>query len=365
MSGDDAGRRRDGNSASTELQGESGGGDGERIEAVVDRLRELRTDDERRRRSTEEGVLLDQMAEVEERLLAFGRALGGDPDDASELPFTEEAGRDGMPEPLYVRHDRTLLNQITSWLLQDQHIGLISPYGTGKTALREILERDLGQREEFAVASVKNPLETTPRALYERVLRTAADAGYRIDPDDYWQVRDGIPWATGEAKRAVGEVADAARDDGVTLLVLIDELEDLPEDLLSALQVTGDAGVRLFVSGTPAGKERLSDVKATLDSRLRYYEGIEPFGPEDVDEYVARSLSYFRGEEYDGGSQDLFTPAAVADVHERTGGNPREVRLECRELFTRAAFVWYRTGRDIERINVTPELRHGRFGMER
>jgi hypothetical protein len=41
------------------------------------------------------------------------------------------------------------------------------------------------------------------------------------------------------------------------------------------------------------------------------------------------------------------------------------VRIECRELFTRAAFVWYRTGQEIDRVQITPDLRHRRFGMGR
>lgn len=339
---------------------------GKRVGAVVERLRELREQDAARRRSRSEGVVLDQLDEVENRLLAFGRALGGDPDEVSDLPFTEEAGMDAMPEPLYVRHDPELINQVTSWLLQDSHIGLVSPYGTGKTAFREILRRDLAAREDFVVTAIDNPQETTPRGLYEAVIVGCREAGYEIDPEPYWQVRNGIPWATDETKRAVREVTRAAREDGVSVLLIVDEMEDVPERLLAPLQVAGDAGVRLFLTGTPPGRERLADVRATLDSRLRYYEGIDPFSPADVAEYVTRSLAYFRGEPVDTGAlPELFTPAAIADIHERTGGNPREVRLECRELFTRAAFVWYRTGQDVERIQITPELRHRRFGMGR
>ncbi len=352
-----------GPTGATGRQGSVAEGDGRRVGSVVEELRSPDRDDEQRRLSTGEGVLLDRLDDVESRLLAFGRALGGDPDDVSDLPFTEEAELDGMPEPLYVRHDRTLLDQVTSWLLQDQHIGLVSPYGTGKTAFREILRRDLGEREDFVVAYVKNASETTPRGLYERILRAAFEVGYEIDTADYWQVNDGIPWATDETKQAVEEVTEAVRADGKTILLVVDELEDLPESLLSALQVAGDAGVRLFLSGTPEGKERLADARTTLDSRVRFYEGIDPFGPDEVAEYVERSLAYFRGEPYEGQSQRLFTPAAIEDIHERTGGNPREVRLECRDLFTRAGFVWHRSGQDVERIRVTPELRHRQFAM--
>jgi len=338
--------------------------DGERVGDVVARLRDLKADDEKRHTERSDGVLLDQLAEVEQRLLSFGEALGGEPGEVTDLPFTEEASLDQMPEPLYVRHDTEMLNQVTAWLLQDQHIGLVSPYGTGKTAFREIVRRDLGKHEEFVVAHLDNPRETTPRKLYATALTAAAEAGYPIDSEAYEQVRDGVPWVTEEAKEATRDVVREIREDGKTLLLIVDEIEVLPEELLSTIQVAGDSGVRLFLMGTPEGKRRVAELRGTLDSRLRYYEGIDPFDPDDIAEYVGRSMAHFRGEAYDGEESTLFTRAAIEDIHERTEGVPREVRIECRELFIRAAFVWYRTGQDIERIKVTPELRHRRFGME-
>jgi len=337
--------------------------DAQQIGELVERLREFR--DPHQSDPASDGVLIDQLEEVEQRLLAFGRALGGDPDDVTDLPFTEEAALHSMPEPLYVRHDREMLNQITSWLLQDQHIGLISPYGTGKTAFREIVRRDLGNHDDFVVAFLDNPEQTTPRKLYATALEAAYDAGYRIDTSEFRQVRDGIPWVTEDTKAAVSAIVDMIRDDGGTLLLVIDEIEVLPEELMSTIQVAGDTGVRLFLLGTPEGKRRLAELRGTLDSRLRYYEGIDPFDPKHVSEYIARSIAYFRGEEFDGTRPGLFTEDAIKDIQRRTGGVPREVRIECRELFTRAAFVWYRTGQDIDRIKITPELRHRRFGMGR
>jgi len=344
-------------------RGHDGDDGGRRAEEVVDRFEQLRSEAEQRRETADEGVLLDQLDSVEERLIAFGRALGGDIDSVAELPFTEEAKTDGMPEPLYVRHDTEMLNQVTSWLLQNQHIGLVSPYGTGKSAVREIVLRDLQQYEQFIVAHLENPRETTPRQLYQTILEETMGEGYELDTDQYWQTRDGIPWATEEARDAVYELSRKVRAEDRTILLLVDEIEVLPEELLSPLQVAGDAGVRLFLLGTPDGKERIARLRGTLDSRLRYYEGIDPFSPTDIEEYIARSLAYFRGEPFEGQGQDLFTPAAIKDVHERTDGIPREVRIECRELFTRAAFVWHRTGQSIDRVQITPQLRHRRFGM--
>ena len=312
----------------------------------------------------QEGIISSRLTEVEPALLSFGRALGGDPESLSDLPFTEEANTDRMPEPLYVRHDGEMLTQITSWLLQGQHIGLISKYGTGKTALREIATRDLGRRDDFVVSALENPNATTERGLYEGILKDAYAAGYQIDRSNYWQVRNGIPWATAETREAVAEVAAAAREDGVTILLVVDEIEDLPTELLSPLQTAGDFGVRLFLTGTPEGKQRLVEFRDTLDSRLRYYVGIDPFSPSDVAEYIARSVAYFRDEPYEGQDPPLFTAEAIMDIHERTDGNPRQVRLECMDLFARAAFVWHRAGADIERINITPALRDRSIAMD-
>lgn len=338
--------------------------DGQTVKEMMDRLEDLRAEEDDRSTTAENGVLLDQLESVEGRLLAFGNELGGDPDDVTDLPFTEEAGIDHMPEPLYVRHDTEMLNQVTSWILQDQHIGLVSPYGTGKSAFREIVLRDLSKHDEFVVTHLDNPRETTPRSLYQTILEAAYAAGYSVNPGRYSQVRNGIPWVTEEAKQAVHELVGQVREDDKTLLLIVDEIEVLTADLLSPLQVAGDAGVRLFLTGTPEGKHHVAEIRETLDSRLRYYEHIDPFAPEDIAEYIARSLAYFRDEPYNDQAPDLFTREAIADIRERTGGNPRAVRIECRELFTRAGFVWHRTGQDIDRIQVTPELRHRRFGMD-
>jgi type II secretory pathway predicted ATPase ExeA len=346
-------------------RGHGGDDGGKRASEVVDRFEQLRDAADERSESATDGILLDQLDSVEERLLAFGRALGGEIDSVAELPFTEEATTDGMPEPLYVRHDTEMLNQVTSWLLQDQHIGLVSPYGTGKSAFREIVLRDLHAYDRFLVAPLQNPRETTPRQLYRTIIEEAQVDGYSIDTDKYRQTRNGIPWATEETRKAVYEIARKVRADDRTILLLTDEIEVLPEELLSPLQVAGDAGIRLFLLGTPEGKQRIAQLRGTLDSRLRYYEGIDPFSPADIAEYISRSLSYFRGKSFEGQDQSLFTAAAIEDIHERTGGTPREVRIECRELFTRAAFVWHRTGQSIDRVQVTPQLRHQRFGMDR
>lgn len=338
--------------------------DGGGVDEIVSALQDIQDGDgDDKDELLPDGIIQNRLTEVQSMLLEFGKAIGGDPKTVQDLPFTEEARRDGMPEPLYVRHDDAMLDQVTSWLLQGQHIGLISPYGTGKSAFREIVRRDLGNHDSFIVTSLANAQQTTTRKLFETIIRAGTDAGYEIDEDDYWQVRNGIPWSTEGAKQAVAEISEKVQADNKKILLVIDEMEDFDPDLLAPLQTAADAGVRLFLLGTPDAANLLKDTRETLTSRLRFYEQIATFDPDDIDEYIARSLAYFRGNEYNGQDQNLYTRDAVVDIHKRTGGNPREVRLECRELFVRAGFIWYRTDCDLDRLNITPALRHRKLAL--
>lgn len=309
------------------------------------------------------GVITEYMEQVKPALLAYGRDLGGDPDTVSDLPFSEEADKDGMPEELYVRHDQAIIHETATSLMNDQHVGVISPYGTGKTALREIVRRDLGNHPNFILAYLENADNTTPRQLYELAGRAALADGYSLDADEFSQMRDGLPWATDELKRGVRQLVERADADGRTVVLLVDEIEDFPADLLPTLQTAGDVGVRLFLLGTPTGKDRLEDLRDTLNSRVKWQDGIKPFEPDDVAEYIARSLAYYRGDEYDDGYPiEPFTDDAVQAIHQRTDGNPRDVRLECSDALAKGAIYWAQRGKnddfEINRNIVTASIKN-------
>lgn len=302
------------------------------------------------------GPLASRLADIRPILLAFARALGGDPDDLSDLPFTETAGTDAMPEPLYVRHDEAMLQWVVDRLVAREHVGLCSDPGTGKTTLVRILERELGTRDDFVVASVDDPETVTPRGVAERVLRAASAEGYTVNPESYWQVDDGVPWNEAEIGRAVWEVtADATADDTRVLLV-VDECENLSPALREQLRTVADAGVRLFMLGTPAARPAFEELDESLAAPLNVYDGIDTFDAEDVAEYTARSLASLRDEEYDRTPSGLFSGDTIHHVAGETGGNPRAVRVSCLDLFTRAAFVWHDLDVDAERVTITPEL---------
>lgn len=294
------------------------------------------------------GVISDHMEKVEPALLQYGEFLGGDIDSLDDLPFSEEADKDGMPEPLYVRHDKAVVHDTAVSLLNGHHLGLISPYGTGKTALREIFLRDIGEdKEGFITTFLENPGDTTSRQLYVTVLKKALDQGYKIDTSRYEQIRNGVPWKTDEAKKALRRIVNKAEDNNEKLILIIDEIEDFPKDLMPALQTIGDIGVRLFIMGTPEGKERLKKIRDTLDSRIKWYDNrISPFSQDDINEYIGRSMAYFRGEEYnDDYPIDPFTDETIEKIYEKTNGNPRDVRLECADALAKGAIAWLKSGK--------------------
>lgn len=302
------------------------------------------------------GPLAGRLADIRPICMAFARALGGDPDDLSDLPFTSVPGAGAMPEPLYVRHDEAMLDWVVQRLVEREHVGLSSDPGTGKTTLREILKRELGARDDFVVASVDDPGSVTPRGLAERILRAANAEGYAIDPENYWQVDDGVPWNEDEIGRAVWEVTAAATAEETRVLLVVDECEHLSPALREQLRSVADAGVRLFLLGTPAARPAFGSLDDALAAPLNSYDGIDTFDAEDVAEYTSRSLAFLRGEEYERTPSGLFSGATIHHVAGETGGNPRAVRRTCLDLFTRAAFVWHDLGVDVERVTITPEL---------
>ncbi len=283
-------------------------------------------------------ILEDRSRASRDAELRLADALGGAPETTADLPFRESEDRP-VPPSVYVRHDPEMLRNVARWL-GDFHVGLISPLGSGKTTIREVVEREFDGR--FVIAGLgRDNSQTTERNLYETLVRAGLEAGYEIDADRYGQLRDGVPWSTKEAQRAVEEVVERVRADGRELVFIVDQLESFPERLYEPLQAVGDQGVRLLVMGRPEGRERLRETAPALYSRINFHEeAIAPFGPDHVAEYVDRWLHHLRGESYDADTPpnpDLFTEAACATIAEETGGNPRLVRRVCRRTFADAA----------------------------
>jgi hypothetical protein len=282
-------------------------------------------------------ILEDRSRASRDAELQLADALGGTVRTTEDLPFRESEDR-GVPAPVYVRHDPEMLRNVARWL-GDFHVGLISPLGSGKTTIREVVRREFSDR--FVIAQLgRDNSKTTERNLYATLVRAGLDAGYELDASRYGQLREGVPWSTKEAQLAVEEMVETVRADGRELVFIADQLESFPEHLYDPLQAVGDQGVRLLVMGRPEGRETLRTAAPALYSRINFHEQeIRPFETDHVAEYVDRWFHYLRGEPYerDDPAPELFTEEACRAVVEATGGNPRLVRRVCQRAFSRAA----------------------------
>lgn len=299
---------------------------------------------------------------LEPVLMDFGDALGGDPDGLEDVPFTEGTA-ERLPASLFVAHDRTALELATEWLGDGVHVGITSDAGSGKSAFRANVERELRPHGDYVAASV-DLATATERRIHERLVRACQRRGYEVDPDDYWEVADGIPWTMDGIRQAVADVVDQATADGRTVYLLVDSFEHATDAHFDALRAVADAGVRLFVLGRSESRFRRNELAGDLGGEMKVLDGFEGFDERDVAEYCARSMARFRGEEFDGNPSGLFSGDAISFVAEQTGGNPRAVRLACLDLFTRAAYAWHRSDADIDRVTITSELMEQELDFE-
>lgn len=299
-------------------------------------------------------ALRERLEILEPVLMAFGDALGGDPGGLADMPFTENTA-ERLPASLFVAHDRTMLELVTEWLGGGFHVGITSDAGSGKSALRANVERELRPHGDFVVASVDLGA-ATERRVYERILRACQASGYEVDPDDYWEVADGIPWTMDGTRRAVADVTEQATADGRTVYLLVDGFEDGADAHRDSLRAVADADVRLFVLGRSESRFTRNELAGDLGGEMKVLDGFEGFDERNVAEYCARSMARFRGEEFDGTPSGLFSGDAISYIAERTDGNPRAVRLACLDLFTRAAYAWRQSDAEIGEVTITSAL---------
>lgn len=279
--------------------------------------------------------------------------------------FEETAEVDGMPAELFVRHDLALVNKIDRHLGKAS-VGLTSPYGSGKTALREILLRELSATSEYVMVHIGGGASETKRGILARGLRALLAEGYEFDADEYGQIVDGIPWKTEEVLGALRQITEEVERGHVTrggetvkqkVIIIADQIEKYDKEQLEALQNLNDIGIRLLIMGVPEGKENVRENKPALHTRTYWLDDrIDPFKREHVAEYIARSLAYATDSSFDGEiDTGPFTEEAITEITERTSGNPRLVRFACLYALEVAAAEWDTQDVDAEDMPVIVE----------
>ncbi|MCP4904512.1 MAG: AAA family ATPase [bacterium] len=201
-------------------------------------------------------------------------------------------------------------------------ISITGEVGTGKTTLcRTLLERLDGEVE---VAFLFNPSRSALELLQS--ICTEFD----------------LP-AEGLARRSLMTQLDRflveQKRVGRRVLLIIDEAQTLSENtleqvrLLSNLETSREKLIQILLLGQPELDRKLDDRGLRqLRQRISVRWKLEPLAAAETRAYVRHRLAVAAGE-----PKDLFSEAALREVHRRTGGIPRLVNQLC----DRALLVGY------------------------
>lgn len=258
-------------------------------------------------------------------------------------PFAAET----MPDrQVAVDVNEELMQEVASHILNRAgHVSIIDQHGAGKSHFRDLVYDSLDERRDhFRVARIREVESITTRRTYVRLLEELREY------DDI-EVPAQLPHPTDEVRGVVEAVAEQLEALDVACIVQVDQMEDVATDtnrfeqLLAALQSIGDLGDErpvflLFLFGTPAAGDRISELRETLASRMIAEDRqLDRFGIEETEELIGRWLAWARNEAYsDGYPIDPFAPATVRalldDLEDRT---PRAVRQRCYHAYRAGA----------------------------
>lgn len=118
--------------------------------------------------------------------------------------------------------------------------------------------------------------------------------------------------------------------EGRRCLVIVDEAQNLGVDgleeirLLSNLQAENKPLVQFVLAGQPQLRARIRDPRLSqFAQRVTASYHLGPLSREETGEYIAHRLKM------SGGSPDVFTEDAIAEIFRRSGGIPRVINLLC------------------------------------
>jgi general secretion pathway protein A len=193
-------------------------------------------------------------------------------------------------------------------------ISVTGEVGTGKTTLcRTLLERLDGDTE---LAFLFNP----SRSALELLQTICAEFG--------------LP-AEGLTRRSLMNQLNGflvkQKSQNRRVLLIIDEAQNLSENtleqvrLLSNLETSREKLIQILLLGQPELDRKLDGRGLRqLRQRISVRWKLEPLSAEETRAYVRHRLAIAAGE-----PKDLFSDAALRDVHRRTGGVPRLVNQLC------------------------------------
>ena len=225
------------------------------------------------------------------------------------------------PDPRYLfmseRHAEALAHLLYGINEAGGFIQLTGEVGTGKTTVvRSLLERMPGHAD---VAVILNP-QLTP---VEFVLTICEELGIFMRDDDTSSIKDLVDLLN---KRLLDAHAKGRR-----VVVIVDEAQNLtPETLeqvrlLTNLETASQKLLQIILIGQPELREVLARVELRqLAQRITGRYHLDPLSRAETAAYVSHRLKVAGS-----ASGDVFSTAALREVHRLTNGIPRIINVIC------------------------------------
>ena len=224
------------------------------------------------------------------------------------------------PDPRYLymseRHAEALARLLYGITEAGGFIQLTGEVGTGKTTVvRSLLERMPGHAD---VAVILNP-QLTPLQF---VLTICEELGIFVRDDDENSLKDLID--------ILNRHLLTANAKGRRIVVIVDEAQNLsPETLeqvrlLTNLETAAHKLLQIILIGQPELREVLGRVELRqLAQRITGRYHLDPLSKTESAAYVSHRLKVA------GATVEIFSPAALSEVHRLSSGIPRIINVMC------------------------------------